>query len=130
MACMDARLDPVRVLDLQPGDAHVIRNAGGVVTEDVIRSLVISQQLLGTHEVVLIHHTDCGMLTVTDKALHDRVEGETGVRPPFSFLGFDDLETDVRTSIARVRENPFLARTRTVRGYVWEVETGRLRPVD
>jgi len=129
LACMDARLDPARALGLEEGDAHVIRNAGGVVTDDALRSLAISQNLLGTEEIVLIHHTDCGMLTFTDDELAERLERETGSRPEWRAHAFDDLEEDVRRSIARLEESPFVPRTDHVRGFVYEVETGRLREV-
>jgi carbonic anhydrase len=129
LACMDARLDPARVLGLDPGDAHVIRNAGGVVTDDALRSLAISQHLLGTEEIVLMHHTDCGMLTFTDDELADRLERETGSRPEWRAHAFSDLEGDVRDGIERIRSSPFVPRTGSVRGFVYEVETGRLREV-
>jgi carbonic anhydrase len=126
---MDARLDPARALGLEEGDAHVIRNAGGSVTDDAIRSLLISQRLLGTSEIVLIHHTDCGMLGFQDDEVAAAIEADTGIRPPFALGGFADLEGDVRQSIARVKASPFLPATRSVRGFVYEVETGRLREV-
>jgi carbonic anhydrase len=129
VACMDARLDPARVLGLEEGDAHVIRNAGGVVTDDVIRSLAISQRLLGTREVMLIHHTDCGMLTFKDDELKSQVERETGIRPPFSFEPFTDLEGDVRQSIRRIKASPFIPYKDSVRGFIYNVKTGRLREV-
>ena len=129
VACMDARLDPARALGLEEGDAHVIRNAGGVVTDDAIRSLVISQRLLGTSEIVLIHHTDCGMLTFTDDDVKRQIEQETGLRPSFALEAFSDVETDVVQSIARVKASPFLPSTDSVRGFVYEVDTGRLREV-
>ncbi|HEY5656421.1 MAG TPA: carbonic anhydrase [Myxococcota bacterium] len=129
VACMDARLETSSLLGLEEGDAHVIRNAGGVVTDDVIRSLMISQRLLGTREIMLIHHTDCGMLTFTDGELKDAVEKETGVRPPFALGAFSDLEEDVRNSIARIQASPFLVHKETVRGFVYELDTGRLREV-
>ena len=129
LACMDARLDPARVLGLEEGDAHVIRNAGGVVTDDAIRSLVISQRLLGTEEIILIHHTGCGMLTFQDDAVKAAIEADTGIRPPFALEAFGDLEGDVRQSIARIKASPFLPATGSVRGFVYEVETGRLREV-
>lgn len=129
VACMDARLDVYRALGLKPGDAHVIRNAGGAVTDDVIRSLVISQRLLGTEEVVLIHHTRCGMLGFTDDELRAAVERDTGVRPPWAAEAFTDLDADVRQSIARLRVSPFLPHRDSIRGFVYEVETGRLREV-
>jgi carbonic anhydrase len=129
VACMDARLDPTRALGLEQGDAHVIRNAGGIVTEDVLRSLAISQHLLGTEEVVLIQHTDCGMLKVTDEELAERLEAQTGRRPEWRAHAFSDLEQSVRDGIERVRTNPFVPRRDSVRGFVYEVETGRLREV-
>jgi carbonic anhydrase len=129
LACMDARLDPARVLGLEEGDAHVIRNAGGVVTDDAHRSLAISQNLLGTEEIVIIHHTDCGMLTFSDEDFAQRLESETGSRPPWNAQAFEDLDVDVRDSIKRIRESPFVPRTDSVRGFVYEVETGRLREV-
>ena len=129
LACMDARLDPYAVLGLQEGDAHVIRNAGGVVTDDAIRSLAISQRLLGTEEIILIHHTDCGMLTFTDDAFKRSIQDETGIKPEWAAEAFDDLEEDVRQSLARIRASPFIPRKESVRGFVYEVETGRLREV-
>ena len=129
LACMDARLDPARVLGLEEGDAHVIRNAGGVVTEDAIRSLAISQRLLGTEEIVLIHHTDCGMLTFRDDEVKSQIEAETGIRPPFALEAFADLEADVRQSINRIRSSPFVPRTDAIRGFVYDVRTGRLTEV-
>ena len=129
VACMDARLIPTRVLGLNEGEAHVIRNAGGVVTDDTIRSLAISQNLLGTEEIVLIHHTDCGMLTFSDEDLASKLEDETGQRPEWSARAFTDLEEDVRDSIRRIEESPFIPRTDNVRGFVYEVETGKLREV-
>jgi carbonic anhydrase len=129
IACMDARLDVYRILGLAEGEAHVIRNAGGVVTDDQIRSLAISQRLLGTREVILIHHTDCGMLTFTDAGFRDQVETDTGVRPSWSAEAFDDVEADVRRSIRRVTASPFLPHTDQVRGFVFDVATGRLAEV-
>ena len=129
VACMDARLETGALLGLHAGDAHVIRNAGGVVTDDVIRSLVISQRLLGTREIMLIHHTDCGMLSFTDAELKEQVEQETGIRPSFSIETFPDLEADVRQSMARIHASPFVRHKDAVRGFVYEVETGRLREV-
>jgi carbonic anhydrase len=129
LACMDARLNPYGLLGLSEGDAHVIRNAGGVVSEDAIRSLAISQNLLGTEEIVLIHHTDCGMLTFTDDEFAERLEGETGQRPEWRGLAFSDLEQDVREGIERIRSSPFIPRTDRVRGFIYAVETGRLREV-
>jgi carbonic anhydrase len=130
VACMDARLNPYGLLGLSEGDAHVIRNAGGVVTDDVVRSLLISQRLLATREVILIHHTDCGMLTFRDDDVKGQVEADTGVRPPFALEAFGDLEADLRQSIARLRASPFLPHLDAVRAFVYEVETGRLREVD
>jgi carbonic anhydrase len=129
VACMDARLNPYGILGLHEGDAHVIRNAGGVVTDDEIRSLAISQRLLGTEEIILIHHTDCGMLTFTDDEFADKLEDETGRRPEWRAHAFDDLEQNVRDSIDKIRNSPFVPRTDSVKGYVYEVETGRLREV-
>ena len=129
VACMDARLETGALLGLEEGDAHVIRNAGGVVTDDVIRSLTISQRLLGTREIMLIHHTDCGMLTFTDAELKEAIQTETGIRPPFAMDTFSDLEDDVRQSIARINASPFVVHKDAIRGFVYEVETGRLREV-
>ena len=129
LACMDARLDPAKVLGLEEGDAHVIRNAGGVASEDAIRSLVISQRLLGTEEIVLIHHTDCGMVTFTDGAVKDQIQADTGIRPPFALEAFPDADEDVRQSIARIQASPFIPKTDAVRGFVYEVESGKLREV-
>ena len=130
LACMDARLDVYRALGLETGDAHVIRNAGGVVTDDVIRSLVISQRLLGTEEIILIHHTDCGMVKFTDDELKSAIEKDTGVRPPWATEAFTDLDADVRQSIGRLKENPFVPHTDQVRGFVYDVATGLLREVE
>jgi len=129
VACMDARLNPYGVLGLSEGDSHVIRNAGGVVTDDVIRSLAISQRLLGTTEIVLIHHTGCGMLTFHDDEVKAQIEADTGIRPPFALEAFRDLESDVRQSIARIKASPFVPNKDSIRGFVYEVETGRLREV-
>jgi carbonic anhydrase len=129
VACMDARLNVYALLGLRDGEAHVIRNAGGVVTDDVIRSLTISQRLLGTGEVILIHHTDCGMLTFKDDAVKADIEAETGVRPPFALEAFPDLDQDVRQSIARIKASPFVPRKDAVRGFVFDVGTGALREV-
>ena len=129
VACMDARLDVHGLLGLALGDAHVIRNAGGVVTDDEIRSLAISQRLLGTTEIVLIHHTDCGMLTFTDDSFRNDVHQDTGIKPPWSPESFTDLETDVRQSMARIKASPFVPNKDSVRGFVYEVETGKLREV-
>ena len=129
VACMDARLNPYGLLGLQEGDAHVIRNAGGVVTDDEIRSLAISQRLLGTEEIVLIHHTDCGMLTFTDDEFKRQVQEDTGIKPEWAAEAFSDLEEDVRQSVARIQASPFIPRKESVRGFVYEVESGRLREV-
>jgi carbonic anhydrase len=129
LACMDARLDPAKVLGLEEGDAHVIRNAGGVVSDDALRSLAISQNLLGTEEIILIHHTDCGMLTFTDEEFAAKLEDETGERPEWRAHAFADLEQDVRDSVDRIKSSPFVPRTDKVRGFVYEVETGALREV-
>jgi carbonic anhydrase len=129
VACMDARLNVYGALGLSEGDAHVIRNAGGVVTDDAIRSLAISQRLLGTEEIVLIHHTGCGMLTFTDDEFRASIEQDTGIRPTWAAEAFGDLDSDVRQSIARVQASPFIPHKESVRGFVYEVETGRLREV-
>jgi carbonic anhydrase len=129
VACMDARLDVHKILGLEEGDAHVIRNAGGVITDDEIRSLTISQRLLGTREVILIHHTDCGMLTFTDDELKQQIQEEAGIKPHFPMESFSDLEEDVRQSIARIQHSPFIPHKDSVRGFVYEVESGRLREV-
>jgi carbonic anhydrase len=129
VACMDARLNPYGALGLQEGDAHVIRNAGGVVTDDEIRSLAISQRLLGTEEIILIHHTDCGMLTFTDDDFKRQVQDDTGIKPEWAAEAFGDLDEDVRQSIARIKASPFIPRKDSVRGFVYEVETGKLREV-
>jgi carbonic anhydrase len=126
---MDARIDVYAVLGLREGEAHVIRNAGGVVTDDVIRSLLISQRLLGTEEIIVIHHTGCGMLTFTDDAVKAEVQAESGVRPAFVLEAFSDLEDEARQSLARIHASPFILRKESVRGFVYEVETGRLREV-
>jgi len=129
VACMDARLHVSKILGLKEGDAHVIRNAGGAVTDDVIRSLAISQRLLGTEEVVLIHHTDCGMLTFKDDEVKGQIERETGIRPPFALEAFSDLEDDVRQSTARIKASPFVPRKDSVRGLGYDVRRGVLREV-
>jgi carbonic anhydrase len=129
VACMDARLNVHGMLGLQEGDAHVIRNAGGVITDDEIRSLAISQRLLGTREVILIHHTDCGMLTFSDDELKQQIQDDVGIKPHFPMESFTDLENDVRQSIARIQASPFIPHKDSVRGFVYEVETGRLREV-
>jgi len=130
VACMDARLETGALLGLEEGEAHVIRNAGGVVTDDVIRSLTISQRLLGTREIMLIHHTDCGMLTFTDGGLKEDIQKETGIRPPFAMEAFPELDEDVRQSISRIKASPFVVHKDAIRGFVYEVETGRLREVE
>jgi carbonic anhydrase len=129
VACMDARLNPYGLLGLQEGDAHVIRNAGGVITDDEIRSLSISQRLLGTEEIVLIHHTDCGMLTFTDDDFKRSVQDDTGIKPEWAAEAFPDLDEDVRQSIARIKASPFIPR-KNVRGFVYQVEDGKLREVN
>jgi carbonic anhydrase len=129
LACMDARLNPYGLLGLQEGDAHVIRNAGGVVTDDEIRSLAISQRLLGTEEIILIHHTDCGMLTFTDDDFKASIQADTGIKPEWAAEAFKDLDEDVRQSIARIKASPFIPRKDNVRGFVYQVEDGRLREV-
>ncbi len=129
LACMDARLNVYGVLGLSEGDAHVIRNAGGVVTDDAVRSLTISQRLLGTEEIVLIHHTDCGMLTFRDDEVKDQIAAETGIRPPFALEAFADPADDVRQSVARIQASPFIPKKDKVRGFVYDVESGRLKPV-
>lgn len=129
VACMDARLNVYGMLGLQEGDAHVIRNAGGVITDDEIRSLAISQRLLGTREIILIHHTDCGMLTFSDDEVKQQIQEEVGIKPEFALEAFSDLEEDVRQSIRRIQSSPFIPNKDSVRGFVYEVETGRLREV-
>ena len=129
VACMDARLDVHKILGLEEGDAHVIRNAGGVITDDEIRSLTISQRLLGTRDIILIHHTDCGMLTFKDDELKAQIHEDVGLKPHFSMESFSDLEEDVRQSIARIQASPFISHKQSVRGFIYEVETGRLREV-
>ena len=129
VACMDARLNVYGMLGLQEGDAHVIRNAGGVITDDEIRSLAISQRLLGTREIILIHHTGCGMLTFSDDELKQQIQEDVGIKPHFPMESFSDLEEDVHQSIARIQASPFVPNKDSVRGFVYEVETGRLREV-
>ena len=129
IACMDARLNVYGILGLEEGDAHVIRNAGGVVTDDEIRSLAISQRLLGTSEIILIHHTDCGMLTFTDDEFKRQVQDDTGVKPEWAAEAFPELDEDVRQSIARIKASPFIPTKDSVRGFVYEVESGKLREV-
>ena len=129
VACMDARLNPYGLLGLSEGDAHVIRNAGGVITADEIRSLSISQRLLGTEEIVLIHHTDCGMLTFTDDEFKQSIQEETGIKPEWAAEAFSDLDADVRQSLARVKGSPFIPKKHSVRGFIYDVADGRLREV-
>jgi len=129
LACMDARLNPYGLLGLSEGDAHVIRNAGGVVTDDEIRSLAISQRLLGTEEIVLIHHTDCGMLTFTDDAFKRQIQDETGIKPEWAAESFTDIDEDVRQSLARIKASPFIPIKKSVRGFVYDVHDGSLREV-
>ncbi|MBR7832940.1 carbonic anhydrase [Actinospica durhamensis] len=126
VACMDARLNVYAILGLRDGEAHVIRNAGGVVTQDEIRSLAISQRLLGTREIILIHHTDCGMLTFTDDAFKQSIQDEVGIKPAWAAEAFADLDEDVRQSIKRIQTSPFIPHTDAVRGFVFDVATGRL----
>ncbi|HKS50600.1 MAG TPA: carbonic anhydrase [Pseudonocardiaceae bacterium] len=129
VACMDARLDVYRILGLKEGEAHVIRNAGGVITDDEIRSLAISQRLLGTQEIILIHHTDCGMLTFTDDDFKKSIQDETGIKPGWAAEAFPDLDEDVRQSIARIKASPFVPNKDSVRGFVFDVATGKLNEV-
>jgi carbonic anhydrase len=129
VACMDARLNPSYLLGLEEGDAHVIRNAGGVITDDEIRSLAISQRLLGTEEIILIHHTDCGMLTFQDDDFRRQIQDETGIKPPWTAETFSDLEEDVRQSKARIETSPFIPRKDSIRGFIYDVDTGRLQEV-
>ena len=129
VACMDARLNVYGILGLKEGEAHVIRNAGGVVTDDEIRSLAISQRLLGTTEVILIHHTDCGMLTFTDDGFKRSIQDETGIKPEWAAEAFTDLDEDVRQSVARIKASPFIPHKDAVRGFVFDVATGKLNEV-
>ena len=129
VACMDARLDVYGILGLGQGESHVIRNAGGVVTDDEIRSLAISQRLLGTKEIILIHHTDCGMLTFTDDEFKAGIQAETGIKPEWAAEAFPDLDEDVRQSIKRIKNSPFIPHTDAVRGFVFDVATGKLNEV-
>jgi len=129
LACMDARLNPYGALGLKEGDAHVIRNAGGVVTEDEVRSLAISQRLLGTEEIILVHHTDCGMLTFTDDQFKRQIQDEVGIKPAWAAEAFEDLDEDVRQSIARIKASPFIPKKHSVRGFVYDVSNGRLREI-
>jgi carbonic anhydrase len=129
VACMDARLNPSYLLGLEEGDAHVIRNAGGVVTDDEIRSLAISQRLLGTEEIILIHHTDCGMLTFQDDEFRRQIQEDTGIKPQWAAESFADLEEDVRQSKARIEASPFVPHKESIRGFIYDVDTGRLQEV-
>ena len=129
IACMDARLNVYGILGLDLGEAHVIRNAGGVVTDDEIRSLAISQRLLGTREIILIHHTDCGMLTFHDDDFKASIQQDTGIKPPWAAEAFSDLDTDVRQSIARIKASPFVPHTDAIRGFVFDISTGKLNEV-
>jgi carbonic anhydrase len=129
LACMDARLDVHSLLGIEEGEAHVIRNAGGVVTDDAIRSLAISQRLLGTTEIILIHHTDCGMLTFTDDDFKRAIQDETGVKPPWSTEAFPDLAEDVRQSLHRIKNSPFVTKHTSARGFIFDVATGKLTEV-
>ena len=129
VACMDARLNVYGALGIQEGEAHVIRNAGGVITDDEIRSLAISQRLLGTKEIILIHHTDCGMLTFTDDEFKQSILAETGIKPEWAAESFSDLEVDVRQSIARIKANPFVPLKDNIRGFIFDVATGLLHEV-
>jgi carbonic anhydrase len=129
LACMDSRMDLVGLLGLELGDAHMIRNAGGVVTDDAIRSLAISQRMLGTREIVLLHHTDCGMLTFSDDEFKRSLLDETGIKPAWAVEAFDDLDEDVRQSLARIQASPFIPHKDSVRGFVYDVHTGTVREV-
>jgi carbonic anhydrase len=129
VACMDARLNVYSILGLGDGEAHVIRNAGGVITDDEVRSLAISQRLLGTREIILIHHTDCGMLTFSDDDFKRSIQEETGIKPPWSAEAFSDLEEDVRQSVARIQASPFVPHKDAIRGFVFDVATGKLNEV-
>ncbi len=129
VACMDARLNVYAILGLDDGEAHVIRNAGGVITDDEIRSLTISQRLLGTQEIILIHHTDCGMLTFTDEDFKASIQKDTGIKPGWAAEAFSDLDEDVRQSIARIKASPFIPHKDSVRGFVFDAASGRLREV-
>ncbi|MEA2132365.1 MAG: carbonic anhydrase [Solirubrobacteraceae bacterium] len=129
VACMDARLNPSFLLGLEEGDAHVIRNAGGVITDDEIRSLAISQRLLGTEEIILIHHTDCGMLTFQDDDFRRQIQEDTGIKPQWAAESFADLEEDVRQSKARIEASPFVPRKDSIRGFIYDVDTGRLQEI-
>lgn len=129
LSCMDARIDVHKALGLEEGEAHVIRNAGGVVTDDAVRSLVISQRLLGTREILLIHHTDCGMLTFTDEELKQQIHDDCGIKPHFAMEAFPVLEDDMRQSLARIKASPFIPFKESVRGFIYDVKTGKLDEV-
>ncbi|MFC8935347.1 beta-class carbonic anhydrase [Rhodococcus sp. NPDC057135] len=129
LACMDARIDVYRVLGIKEGESHVIRNAGGVVTDDEIRSLAISQRLLGTTEIILIHHTDCGMLTFTDDDFKRSIQDEIGIKPNWAAESFPDIDEDVRQSLKRIENSPFITATTSLRGFVFDVATGKLNEV-
>jgi carbonic anhydrase len=129
VACMDARLDVYRILGVREGEAHVIRNAGGVITDDEIRSLAISQRLLGTREIILIHHTDCGMLTFTDDDFKKAIQDETGLKPAWAAEAFSDIAQDVRQSLRRIEANPFVTKHESLRGFIFDVATGKLNEV-
>ncbi len=129
VACMDARINPYGIFGLHEGDAHVIRNAGGAVTDDAIRSLAISQRLLGTEEIILVHHDDCGMRTFTDGDFHQQIQSDTGIRPSWAPEAFRDPNEEVRQSLARIQASPFLPKKDAVRGFVYDEKTGRLNEV-
>lgn len=129
LTCMDARIDVGRILGLKEGDAHVIRNAGGVVTDDALRSLIVSQRYLDTNKIVVINHTNCGMLTFKDHELKDDLERETGVRPEFPIFTFEDLEANVKDQVAQLNDSPFIAAGTEVAGFIYDIETGRLQEV-
>ena len=129
LTCMDSRLDPVSVLGLAPGDAHVLRNAGGIASDDAIRSMMLSQRRLGTTSIMVIHHSDCGMLDLDEQRVGDQIEAEIGIRPPFALGAFSDLDDDVRQTISRIEASPFIPCKDDIRGFVYEVKTGLLREV-
>ncbi|MBV8580922.1 MAG: carbonic anhydrase [Candidatus Eremiobacteraeota bacterium] len=129
VTCMDSRIDNFRIFGLDSGEAHILRNAGGLATDDMLRSLVLSQRLLGTREIILMHHTNCGLHGTDEPALRAQIAAETGAEPPYAFGAFEDIDEAVRTAVARVREHPFLPHRDRVRGFVYEVETGRVREV-
>ncbi|MBA2310618.1 MAG: carbonic anhydrase [Pseudonocardiales bacterium] len=129
VACMDARLNVYAILGLNEGEAHVIRNAGGVITDDEVRSLAISQRLLGTHEIIIINHTDCGMLTFTDDDFKRAIQEDTGIKPGWAAEAFPDLDENVRQSINRIKHSPFIPKSDSIRGFVFDVATGKLNEV-